>query len=694
MQKMNTKLESVILIKSPNRKKMIKIIREDGRQSKETARLGILFGVIDTDLEPAKNSELLNTLSQAVERYYKSQKEYDAAFDDFMRLLNASVTDTAGICAAFGVLRERDLIFSSHGAIFAYLVSPKGVKKILPEEAGGEGPSQENNFFSHSLSGELLENYTLYFCNEEFSGAVGYQYLGSFIKKYGAEEALDSLKDNIFKIQGLSQSAALFIYRLAEKSADIKPAESILELLQSADATQNRLSPSVIKSVEYFLQKKSLPAVILAAAAKYLKIIIKIVLISLRSAAIIILNLFFIATNLRSKREEKIQAIKKIFTDAGKTAKNSFFALSLASKAALIGSILLAILLAGGITYAVQTKKTAEFRAAYTEKMSLAAKLSDEAESSMLFKDKKTAVTKLREAIATMNAVPEKVRDAAYKKRYAELSEKIQKIQNIAEVSSPIVLADFSADEKIALFPPLYIFNSEIVTASENDIIKIDIKSANVKWNPLKIKRWNGLTSYYSPQKTLYSFDSRSMMQAINLSNLVSELKEIVLQTNEDPKDFAVYNDKAYILSYDAKQFYVWKHNPSITGFGRPTLWTGDGLRENSTPLSFAIDGSLYLLYSDNTLLKYYRGQKAGWNYSVSDIPEGLRYFRVMTGDEYNNIYLTAKNGVSILSKNGDFLGHIIFPSVGEIKDIATDEKTKTLYILAGQKIYAVAYNI
>jgi hypothetical protein len=148
------------------------------------------------------------------------------------------------------------------------------------------------------------------------------------------------------------------------------------------------------------------------------------------------------------------------------------------------------------------------------------------------------------------------------------------------------------------------------------------------------------------------------------------------------------------VLSYDEKQFSIWKHDASISGFGRPVLWLSDQIRNKAQLMSFGIDGNLYLLYSDNTVAKYYKNENIKWNYNKINIPANLQYFKILTGDDYSNLYLIAKNGVSILSKNGDFLGHLLLPAAGEILDIAVDEKNKNIFIMTAQKIYSVVYNI
>lgn len=692
MQERNPTIESILIIRQAGRRKMIKFFSEHDRQNKDLERMGILFGILDNDLEPAENAEILNIITRATEQFYKSQKNYDSAFDDFIGGINRQINPSEGCRAAFGVLKNNSVIFCGTSGIWAHLISTKGVKKILPEIPDAE--EKNDKLFSHALSGEIFGDYVLYFCNENFNDYMSAYALGDFIKKYGADYAVNSIKDNIFKITDLSQAVGLFIFHPSQKNHIQKPTESILDLMRTEEAAQNRLSPSLTKTIQALLKKRTVPIILTELFIKILKTFFHALRFLLKKIFIYTLSAFFIATNFKDGRAGRIRLLKDELSGAKTHIINFYRNLSTTSKIALIGGFIASIALSIGITYAVDLKEKQDNLALYRNKMELAEKLSNEADSNMLFQEKRGALQKIKEAIVGLEAVPALLRDDAYLQRYESLKKMMQKIQNISEIKNPMAITDLSAYENISLFPPLFIHNGKICVGSNDELLKIDAEAQTIQRQPLKTRRWNGISYYDTQKKILYSFEGESSFQAINPEKTADQILEISLQTGEVPRDFAVYGDKAYVLSFDGKEISVWKHNPSIAGFGRPTIAAKNHPAEGIIPLAMDVDGAFYILYSENNIEKYYRGEKATWNFKPENTPDGLKYFDILADENHENIYLMGKNAISILSKNGDFLGHLIFSSLNDITGIAIDEKTKTAYVLSGKKIYAVAYNI
>lgn len=684
--------ESVMLLNQSDKRRFIGVFCENTRQAALLNRLGIVFGILEGETNALQKQNIQYFINEAIEKYYKSPKNYDESFDDFIRLLNSGLAPSDRYSVCFGVIKNTELIFCSTPGIGAHIVSPKGIKQILPEE---ELPGTvRDRLFSTAQSGQISYDYALYFYNLAFAEAVDIYKLNLFIKKYGAEETIDIIRENVSKLSYSEQSGALFIYNRSKAIKKITSGASIEELAARAQNTQNRLAPSITAGIKKILGPRPIISTIAETIYKLLKITAKILKFIFKNGAAITAELFFIATDFRGKRKENKSLFKKRFADMALAAKNKYGNLPVLSKISLIGGTVAAVALTINLAFASQAAQLKEWQNVYDEKTAAANTLVLEAESSILFNDKNTAIQKINAALAALNAVPDKVRDAKYAERYAAAKAKLQKLQNITEIASPVVLIDSENIGKSAFMAPLFIFGDQIVAANVAGMAKINATGGGLSQNPFRMPLQKIPAFYSGRQKTLYIMNNSNSLQTVNPDTLESSLKEIVTASGESINSLTIYNDKAYVLSYDEKQFSIWKHDASISGFGRPALWINDTINNDAHPLSFGIDGNLYLLYSDNTLAKYYKNENVKWNYNKKNIPAGLQYFKVFTSDDYSNLYLAAKNGVSILSKNGDFLGHLLLPGAGEILDIAVDEKNKTVYIMTAQKIYSATYNL
>lgn len=710
MNASNIKIEVITLIKqssSPRsaslgrgRRRMLRVISETDYERENTKKFGFIFGILDINLGQAQNTKIFNIINEGISRYYTSSLEYDIAFDDMINFLNRrmgqfiSPKDLKEKCdILIGVFKDKKIFFCAGGKTYAYFIHPQGIKKVFPEEESALDVSDK--MFSYSLTGEMLENHTLYFCNSDFNMVVNPHHLGKSIKEHGAHKIIAALRDSFLHQESERQYNALFIYHLSESDKDKGSAASIEKLFKKEQGVADILSPSVLNYIKQNFKQGSLLTHLFTYLFLFLKKIFHLLKTVVLFVAFLLFNLFFIITNIRGKRREKQLMVNNRFRNILSGIANFYKALTPISKAILIGIIFLILALSAGIGYNLHLQNIKQLKISYKAKIENAKNLYNEADADLLFQEKNIAVKKLKKALVGLQDVPSKIHDKPYKELFKKIKERLYKVQNISEINQPVLIADFSLEKDIEIYPPLYIYENKINILSQNQIINIDVKNQNIKRNSFVVKGLaNGLSYYFPAKKTIYSFENEKTLQITDTIKLTSEIKEAALHHNENIKKFAVYNDKMYVISSSDKYFSIWKHSPSLSGFGKPTLWATDNLPENANLASFAIDGSLYLLFSNNQILKYYRGNKAKWSYDVESIDKNIEYNKIITNDEYKYLYLLGKNRVSILSKNGEFLGHFLLPSLNDMKDVAVNEGTKTIYVLDGKKIYAFSYQL
>ncbi|MFA5133704.1 MAG: hypothetical protein WC459_02800 [Patescibacteria group bacterium] len=701
MENGKIKTNHILVIKNPSKKRMLRVINEADYENCDTRKMGFIFGLLDVDMG-AQNNKIFDILSEGIARYYKNLLEYDIAFDDLINFLNRRVIqifpdqDIKEKCSALiGVLKEGKILFCASGNISSFLIYPYGVKKILPEESE-RTIDVSNKLFSYSLNGEVSKNYTIYFCNQDLKEVINPYYLEKAIKESGASNIIKSIQDYLLEHEKEGQYGSFWIYYGSGDKKNSEAAQnSLMEVFKNEKKTEENLSPSLITSINSAIKDKPLLTDTLKYSARFLKFLFNASKRLLFLFGFILFNSFFIITNARGKRKEKQLVINNRFKGFGFKIKGFYNSLTSISKILLSSLLFLAFALTGAITYSVHLQKIKQLKLAYKQNIEKSENFYNEAEADVIFQQKNIAIKKLKSAISLLEEMPIKIRDNAYDDLVAKVRDRLYKLQNISEVTAPITIADFSAEADLSLYPPLYFSKEKISLFSQDQIINIDAKNQNIVKNQLKIM---GLDSgnyfYYFPNSALYSVDKGSTLQISYPETLVSDLKEIALGPNETIEKFVVYNDIMYTLSITDKYFSIWKHNPSLTGFGKPSLWATDNLPAESAPVSFSIDGSLYILFSNNQIYKYYQGRKMDWKYDAEEAPDKTNYSKIITNENLKNIYLAGNNIISIISKEGDFLAHLLLPALNNVKDIAVDESTTTIYALDGKKIYAFTFSL
>ncbi|MFC1612496.1 hypothetical protein ACFL29_01460 [Patescibacteria group bacterium] len=699
---MAIKLDNITLIKRPLKRRFLRILSETDYEGANTKKLGLIFGLIDISLGPVLNAKLFDIINEAISRYYNSSLEYDIAFDDMINFLNRRASqflpekdkhDQRHI--AIGVLKEEKLLFCASGQIYAYLTYPQDIKKIFPEK--DEQPLDvSEKLFSYSLNGQILDKQILYICNSEFDVAINPYQLHKAIGDSGAKEVVSKIKDTLLQEKDDGNYNALFIYDSDTKTKEGASA-SLEKLFKQEQKIAEDLSPSILNNLRRNLKSGSILTHILTFiifGIKKLASLLKQIIIFI---AFLLFNLFFILTNLRGKRKEKQLAVKSRIKGILFQILDFYKSLTAISKAMLIGIIIVVLLLIFTVSYSLHVQEINTLKASHQEKLQTAENLYNQADADLLFQEKNISVKKLKEALNVLESVPEKIHDKEYIALLNKVKNKLYKIQNISEITSPVLLADFAPEEGeiTQVFSPVYLYKENVGVPAKNQIISINKTSPAVVKNNFTLRGLESGIYYYSNERsTLYTFESENILQATSVSGLTSEIKEIVLHSNEKIAYLATYNDKLYTISNTAQAISVWKHNPSLIGFGKPSLWATDSLPNGTSISSFAIDGYLYILLSNNQIFKYYRGNKIDWSYDTSGLDEEISFFKILTDDSLNYIYLLDKKRVSIMTKDGDFMAHLLLPTLEGIESMAVDEASETIYVLAGQKIYAFSYKI
>ena len=138
------------------------------------------------------------------------------------------------------------------------------------------------------------------------------------------------------------------------------------------------------------------------------------------------------------------------------------------------------------------------------------------------------------------------------------------------------------------------------------------------------------------------------------------------------------------------------KYSPSGAGFDKGKDVYRSGAANLKDVKSLTIDGNIYLLHENGIIEKTLSG-KIDQNFGVKNIPEPNAVLeessQILTTADSTSLYVLENKNHRILelNKNGDYLRQFSFKdSIGEINNIAINEKAKKLYFLASNKIFEI----
>jgi hypothetical protein len=152
------------------------------------------------------------------------------------------------------------------------------------------------------------------------------------------------------------------------------------------------------------------------------------------------------------------------------------------------------------------------------------------------------------------------------------------------------------------------------------------------------------------------------------------------------------------IYAYGANLYVLDKENSAILrfvglekGFSSKQDWLSSGTTADfSNVVSWAIDGSIWMLTSDGEILRYSLGNKVTFNPKGVPYSEGAKY--IYTSDDTGNLYLLfpQEKSILVLTKDGEYVAVYISDKLADAKQFIVSEEDKKIVILTQDKLYSI----
>lgn len=155
-------------------------------------------------------------------------------------------------------------------------------------------------------------------------------------------------------------------------------------------------------------------------------------------------------------------------------------------------------------------------------------------------------------------------------------------------------------------------------------------------------------------------------------------------------KGLKTFGGNIYLL--DAGNSQIWKYQNTDLGFTEIAPYLRTGSADLSKTISFAIDGSIYVLSSSGNVAKFSGGYPEDFTISGLEVPLS-NPASLFTSDEVNNLYIldSGNNRVVILDKKGIYQSQYALPSRSPLTAscLLADEVVKKVFLFSGSKVYS-----
>ena len=598
--------------------------------------------------------------------------------------------------AAIGLIHEEKIYFSSVGSTQVFILKKNKITDLVSEEVSFT-PAR---LFSQIISGNLEKGDCLFFSTANFLDYFVFEKLSQIIQKNVVEESAQKLKE-LLKNLGDKISVGAILIKKEDEQVE-KTSEPLPEKTFKKEKEETEREVAKISSLE------EVPLKIMVEPEKEQaeEIIIKEEPAEKKEGSA---SEKFDATaekkgkEIKAKKTRfKVKLPKISFAFLKKIHFPSFPKITLPkiilpkiSPPKKRVKILLPIVLlvfAGFLIYnfsyiKIKEKDTADF---FLSLMDVRAKVTllnaslsygDLKRTVVLVDEIKNKITDLKPKTKTEKDVFEKI-----KKEFETLTDKIYEITRTNKPNIFVDLSSISRKEGLKNVIKISNGNFIILNLANNGIYEFDLKNNKASLLIKTDAAFNKIISY-SEGELLLASDNQ-----IEIFNLATK-KLSLLQLKTDRKksyisDLKIFDNKLYILDNVSNQ--IFKYLKTADGFGDETAWLKESVNLKDI-VSFALDGSVYLLKNSGELTKFFQGKKQSFNLE-NIYPTLTKPTKVYTDEEMRNIYILEpfNKRVLIYNKSGKLQKQIFSEEFDDLKDLVIDEKTNKLWLLNGTKIFTI----
>jgi len=664
---------------------------------------GVFFALVEiNDGEIGQIQKIQEIISQVEKEYYDTESEltiekrFEFSLEKANKLSHHILSEDNSVHAIIGIIREKEVLISYHGSVSALVFYQKegNYKHIDILEEPNESETQ---LFSSIIEGSIGKKDILYVATPHTKKYIQTDNIIELFNAKDLEESAEAFQYNLEKLECQYSFGGILFQR--EESSDInfhkedgklEKKKNILPPIEreekNASVSRGQIKTNYRPRKVKFTPNEGFLGNLLINLGRaiskllvFLFLIIKFIFVGIFRFFVV---LFIFITNKGNQRQIIIDRVKNSI----KHKKDIFKEMSIISKIVLAVSIVLLISFVTVTSYyQMEKREQAEIKRIDDTYAAIVNKV-DAAEAKLLYNDEKEALNLFIEAQQLATKLPDEFnQDGDTKASISEaLDARVLELQKIEETPMD-VLAEVKGksiakigDTILAFGEKETLYKINSLTGSVEEQKHESIKDLKLSVTPkeqdkvLFLSGTEGVAKFEKENQSLTQQDIAFPNDDVNLSSLF------------------VYNTRLYTLDTANNQIY--KHNRTLTGFDRGKAWLKTE-QNISTAVSLAIDGDLYLLFSNGTVKKYTGGNKENFALANLDLPlESPTQIWTYNGVDEIFILEPRNKRVVIFDKSGALIKQITSSNLKEPSSMAVDSDAKVIYLLDDGKIYKVKY--
>lgn len=289
------------------------------------------------------------------------------------------------------------------------------------------------------------------------------------------------------------------------------------------------------------------------------------------------------------------------------------------------------------------------------------------------------------------------IQQALFQEVYASAQKKFDEGQGLAGLNKNLSRDNLTQAQKIIIENKDKFNNNKVLKEKLDTLLKniedgllavsgvnlVDAKPVDANTNTLlSIVLENNPMAVTQDEKTIYIIDDKAIISI----DKKTKSKKTLVQNKDSWKTvggLGIFLGNMYVLDRDAGQIFKFVGSNSSNYLSSK--------QDLSKATSIAIDGSIFILYSDGTIQKWTRGKQD--SFTVSGLDEQLKNpSRISTDTDADNLYILDNgNGrIVVLKKNGVYETQYQTDVVKTATEFDVLEKDKKIFVLNDKKVWEI----
>lgn len=350
------------------------------------------------------------------------------------------------------------------------------------------------------------------------------------------------------------------------------------------------------------------------------------------------------------------------------------------------GAILGILIVVLGLRFitSFETQETSQLR----EQLSIAREALQQADTFLIQGDRTSAAELLAQAQqAAQEVLNSKSKDYRSDAQFilADVQEKQLQVENAKKVQ-PQLLADLATQNEgteafgvLDLRGNLFAYDNHTVYKTVRNIVEKGV-SVSEKTNIVS-------AAARVDQSTLLFYTDAP--QIVEFGNGVVTPMSTADSTWKQGIDIQSYSKYAYVL--DPVENQIWKYERQRSAYTAASSYNNGA--DLSRAVSFAIDGSIYILSDDGTIQKLFRGEKQDYSFrEIPSVPFSGQKLKIFTTDAHDYLYVLDPDNARILvftkgERFATYKKQVLF-GLSDARDFSVDASGQKINVVTADKIY------